>query len=312
MLSAGRPHSKEGKPTSSGPESGELAREAASQAPGPVLLTFSHPTPPRSCLHFRPEAVGSAKRLELALLERCRTPTPLLPHHPFKRVCGKGFSHCPPPSPPKGHHPREYTPVQGDLSQFLYASVSLHATATQHCHGWEHQKALWTLSAAKDKAPEPNISGRHLLVPLPSKHQPALVPSPALNSTGPDPNSHHSRDKIPWPGSTDTPKQVPGQDSLTPLNPPSPQPTKIRHPEKMEALQQGWRGNEHPAPAEHSMDPSPAPAQSPAQAPEPKLVRRRHRMAPRPWETSAEEEMEPDGKVSATEWDGNEWVSEGH
>lgn len=115
VLSARRPHSKEGKPTTGGPESGELAREAASQAPGPVLLTFSHPTPPRSCLHFRPEAVGSAKRLELALLERCRTPTPLLPHHSFKRVCGKGFSHCPPPSPPKGHHPCEYTPAQGDF-----------------------------------------------------------------------------------------------------------------------------------------------------------------------------------------------------
>lgn len=131
VLSARRPHGKEGKPTSSGPESGELAREAASQAPGPVLLTFSHPTPPRSCLHFRPEAVGSAKRLELALLERCRTPTPLLPHHPFKshqgRVCSKGFSQCPPPSLAEGHHPCEYTPVQGDLSQSLHASVSLHA-----------------------------------------------------------------------------------------------------------------------------------------------------------------------------------------
>lgn len=126
---------QEGKPTSSSPESGKLAREAVSQAPGPVLLTFSHPTPPRSCLHFRPEAVGSAKRLELALLERCRTPTPLPPHHPFKShqegICGKGFSHCPPPGPPKGHHPCEYTPVQASLFQSLHASVS---TATQQCH----------------------------------------------------------------------------------------------------------------------------------------------------------------------------------
>lgn len=159
---------------------------------------------------------------------------------------------------------------------------------------------------------KPNISGRHLLIPLPSKHQPALAPSPAPNSTGSDPNSHQSRDEIPWPGFIDTPEQVSGQDSLTSLNPPSPQPTKIRHPKKMGALQQGWRGNKHPAPAEHSMHHSPAPAQSPAQAPEPKLLRRSHRMAPRPWETSAEEEMEPDGKVSATEWDGNEWVNEGH
>lgn len=35
-------------------------------------------------------------------------------------------------------------------------------------------------------------------------------------------------------------------------------------------------------------------------------------MAPRLWEISAEEERGPDGKVSATEWDGNEWVNEGH
>lgn len=204
VLSARRPQSKEGKPTSSGPERGELSREAASQAPGPVLLTFSHPTPPRSCLHFRPEAVGSAKRLELALLERCRTPTPLAPHHPFKShqrgVCSKDFSHCPPPSPPKGHHSCEYTPVQGALSQSLPASVSLHATSTQHCHGWEHQKALWTLPAAKDKAPEPNISGGHLLNPLPSEHQPALLPSPDPNSTATLRTKSH------------------GQDTLTPLN----------------------------------------------------------------------------------------------
>lgn len=37
-----------------------------------------------------------------------------------------------------------------------------------------------------------------------------------------------------------------------------------------------------------------------------------HRMAPRLWEISAEEEQGPDGKVSVTEWDGNEWVNEGH
>lgn len=152
---------------------------------------------------------------------------------------------------------KDTTPVSTLQFKEIFSSPSMPQFPQQpnSAMGWEHQKALWTLPVAKDKAPEPNISGGQLLTPLPSKHQAALLPSPAPNSTGSDPNSHHSRKKNPWPGSTDTLKQVP----------PSPQPTKIRHPKKMVVLQQGWRGNERPAPAEHS----PAPAQTPAQAPEP-------------------------------------------
>lgn len=159
------------------------------------------------------------------------------------------------------------TPVSTLQFQEIFPSPSMPQFPQQpnSAMGWEHQKALWTLPAATDKAPEPNISGGHLLTPLPSKHQPAPLPSPAPNSTGSNPNSHHSRDKTPWPGSIDTPKQVP----------PSPQPTKTSHPKNMGVLQQGWRGKEHPAPGEHSVDPSSAPAQSPAQAPEPKLLGRR-------------------------------------
>lgn len=38
-----------------------------SQPPGPALLTFSHPTPPCSYLHFRSGAIGSARTPALAL-----------------------------------------------------------------------------------------------------------------------------------------------------------------------------------------------------------------------------------------------------
>lgn len=131
--------------------------------------------------------------------------------------------------------------------------------------GQEHQKALWTLSAAKDKAPEPSISGEHVLIPLPSKHQPALLPPQHPTAQGQTPTA------------TTLGTKPHGQDPLTPLNkshhPHSPQKPGI--PKRWDVLQQGWRGNEHPAPAVHSMDPSPAPAQTPAQAPELKLLKRR-------------------------------------
>lgn len=44
------------------PQKGKQAGGATSQLPGPALLTFSRPTPPRSCLRFRPRAAGPAKK----------------------------------------------------------------------------------------------------------------------------------------------------------------------------------------------------------------------------------------------------------
>lgn len=168
--------------------------------------------------------------------------------------------------------------------------------------GWEHQKTLWTLPAAKDKAPEPNFSGGHLLTPLPSKYQPALLPSPAPNSTGSDPNSHHSRDK------------PHGQDPLTPLNKSHHHhsPPKPGIPKRWECCSKG--GGAMNILHQQSTTRTPVQLQHrPLHRPQsPNFSGGGHRMAPRPWETSAQEELGPDGKVSATEWDGNEWVSEGH
>lgn len=105
-----------------GPQGGEPAGEAASQAPGPVLLTFSHPTPPRSCLHFRPCAAGSAKRLGLALPARSRTPgtPPALPPPP--KVNREGLVARGSPSALlqdscKMHHPWECNPTPADPVQ---------------------------------------------------------------------------------------------------------------------------------------------------------------------------------------------------
>lgn len=96
----GDPGSKGGSPQKcgtggslpgSGPQSGKPDGEAASQAPGPALLTFSRPTPPRSCLHFRPHAAGSAKKLGLALLAWGRTPETHSASPPPQKSPGMGW-----------------------------------------------------------------------------------------------------------------------------------------------------------------------------------------------------------------------------
>lgn len=197
------------------------------------------------------------------------------------------------------------TPVSTLQFQEIFPSPSMPQFPQQpnSAMGWEHQKALWTLPAATDKAPEPNISGGHLLTPLPSKHQPAPLCPP-----------QHPTAQGQIPTATTLGTKPHGQDPLTPLN-----KSHHHHSPQKPVIPKTWECCNKDGGARNILHQR-STAWIPAQLQHRALHRPQspnssgggNRMAPRPWETSAEEELEPDGKVSATEWDENEWVSEGH
>lgn len=224
----GDPGSKGGSPQKcgtggslpgSGPQSGKPDGEAASQAPGPALLTFSRPTPPRSCLHFRPHAAGSAKKLGLALLAWGRTPgtRPVLP--PPQKSPGMGWQQGALSLHFSETSIRCITPVSSIPLQQILPSPSVPQFLWQPSTE-RHRQILPT---AEDKALEP----RHLQeAPLTPLHEQALTPLPSLapKGTGTDPNSHCCEGN-PLP-----------QDPSAPLNQPHPSTTA---PKKQASQKEG-------------------------------------------------------------------------
>lgn len=169
--------------------------------------------------------------------------------------------------------------------------------------GWEHQKALWGPFLLPRTKHQSQISLESI----------SSSPSQASTSQPFCPPQHPTaQGLIPTATTLGTKPHV--QDSLTHLNkshhPHNPQKTGI--PKRWECCHNDGGGKN----ILHQQCTAWTPAQlqhRPLHRPQsPNSSGGDHRMAPRPWETSAEEELGPDGKIPATEWDGNEWVSKGH